>query len=61
MWLFIMGLLAAARQEGKRVLVMLWDTASEHKSRDLRVWIRAYNPAAKALGQPRLLTHLTQR
>lgn len=58
MWLFIIGLLAQARQEGKSVLVMIWDNASWHKSRDLRAWMRAYNRAAKAAGQPRLLTHL---
>ena len=58
MWLFIIGLLRVARQEGKSVLVMIWDNASWHKSRDLQGWIRAYNRAAKAVGQPRLLTHL---
>lgn len=58
MWLFIIGLLALARAEGKRVLVILWDNASWHKSRELRAWIRAYNRAAKAAGEPRLLTHL---
>ncbi|HLU11982.1 MAG TPA: hypothetical protein VK003_20065, partial [Oceanobacillus sp.] len=30
MWLFIIGLLAVARAEGKRVLVILWDNASWH-------------------------------
>ncbi len=58
MWLFIIGLLALARAEGKRVLAVIWDNASWHKSRDLRTWIRAYNQAVKALEQPRLLTHL---
>jgi transposase len=58
MWLFIIGLLAVARAEGKQVLVIIWDNATWHKSRDLRIWIRAYNRAAKAFGQPRLLTHL---
>lgn len=58
MWLFIIGLLAVARAEGKQVLVMIWDNASWHKSADLRAWIRTYNRAAKAAGEPRLLTHL---
>lgn len=58
MWLFIIGLLALARAQGKRVLVVIWDNASWHKSRDLRTWIRTYNQAAKAMEQPRLLTHL---
>jgi hypothetical protein len=58
MWWFIIGLLALARQEGKRVVLIIWDNASWHKSRDLRAWMRAYNRAAKAAGEPRLLTHL---
>ena len=57
-WLFIIGLLAVARQEHKRVVVIIWDNASWHKSADIRSWIRAYNRAAKAVGEPRLLTHL---
>ena len=57
-WLFIIGLLAVARQEGKRVLVIIWDNASWHKSTDIRAWLGAYNQAAKGSGEPRLLTHL---
>jgi hypothetical protein len=58
MWLFIIGLLGIARQEGKQVLVIIWDNASWHKSTDIRTWLRAYNRAAKAAGEPRLLSHL---
>ncbi len=58
MWMFIIGLLAVARAEGRRLLVIIWDNASWHKSKELRRWIRAYNRAAKAAGEPRLLTHL---
>lgn len=58
MWLFIIGLLALARAEGKRVLVIMWDHASWHKSKPIRAWVRAYNHLAKAAGEPRLLTHL---
>lgn len=54
-WLFIVGLLAEARKEGKKVLVVIWDNASWHKSADIRQWTRAYNRAAKATGEPRLL------
>ena len=36
MWLFIIGLLAVARAEGKQVLVIIWDNASWHKSAELR-------------------------
>ena len=57
-WLFIMGLLATARQENKQVVVIIWDNASWHKSKDIRCWIRDYNRRAKAEGEPRLLTHL---
>lgn len=56
-WRFVMGLLALARQENKRVLVVIWDNASWHKSKDIRHWIRAYNRAAKASGEPRLIVH----
>jgi hypothetical protein len=58
MWLFIIGLLAVARAEGKQVLVIIWDNASWHKSAAIRRWTRAYNRAAKVAGEPRLLTHL---
>ena len=56
-WLFVMGLLAVARQENKRVLVIIWDNASWHKSKDIRRWIRAYNHAAKRCDEPRLIVH----
>ena len=58
MWVFIMGILALARQAEIRVVVMIWDRATWHKSKRLRQWIRAYNHAAKQTGQPRLLTFL---
>jgi len=57
-WMLIVGLLAIARQENKRVVVLIWDNASWHKSKDIRRWIHDYNRQAKAVGQPRLLTHL---
>lgn len=58
MWLFIIGLLALARQAEIRVVVMIWDRATWHKSKRLRQWIRVYNRAAKQTEQPRLLTFL---
>jgi hypothetical protein len=58
MWLFIIALLALAREERMKVVVLLWDNASWHKSRRLKAWIRAYNCAAKISGEPRLLTWL---
>jgi transposase len=56
-WVFIIALLALARQEGKSVVVLIWDNASWHLSHRIRQWIRAYNRAAKAAGEPRLLVH----
>lgn len=57
MWGFIMALLEIARQEHKRVVVLIWDNAAWHISHRMRAWIRTYNRAAKAAGQPRLLIH----
>ena len=58
MWVFIVALLAIARQEGKKVVVLIWDNASWHKSQRIEQWIRDYNRRAKAEGDVRLLTHL---
>ncbi|MFC1879545.1 transposase [Chloroflexota bacterium] len=58
LWLFIIALLALARHEAKKVVVMLWDNASWHKSQRIRQWIRAYNQQAKRMGEPRLWTWL---
>jgi transposase len=56
MWLFIIGLLALARQEKIQVVVLFWDRATWHQRKRLRQWIRSYNQTAKQTGQPRLLT-----
>ena len=57
-WLFIMGLLRLARLENIKVVVMIWDNASWHKSKRLHQWLRAYIGEAKQVGEPRLLTCL---
>lgn len=57
-WTFVQALLDIARQEGKRVLVIIWDNAGWHLSKRLRQWIRQHNQAAKQTGDVRLLTHL---
>jgi transposase len=57
-WAFVQRLLDVARQEGKRVVVMIWDHASWHKSKRLKAWIRAHNRLAKREGDIRLLTFL---
>jgi len=61
MWLFIIALLALARTEMKKVVVLLWDNATWQQSKRLRQSIRAYNRAAKQSGEPRLLTWLLPR
>lgn len=51
-------LLAVARREKQRVLVIRWDRASWHKSKKVRRWICQHNQAAKQNGDVRLLTCL---
>ena len=46
------GRLAA---DGVRALVLIWDNASWHISREVRGWLRAHNRRAKAEGGCRLL------
>ena len=58
MWRFIVALLDTARQEGRQVVVLIWDNASWHKSQRIEQWVRDYNRRAKAAGDVRLLTHL---
>ena len=55
-WFFLKGLLLIAQREGKRVLVVIWDNATWHKSKFIRSRIHAYNRDAKRSAQPRLLT-----
>ena len=56
--LMLERLLEVARREGKRVLVIIWDRASWHKSKKLKRWIQKHNQAAKRNGDVRLLTCL---
>lgn len=56
--LMLERLLAVARRERKRVLVIIWDRATWHKSKKLKCWIRKHNQAAKRNGDVRLLTCL---
>lgn len=51
-------LLAVARRQKKRVLAIIWDRASWHKSKKLMGWIYQYNQKAKRNGDVRLLTCL---
>ena len=52
---FLLALLDIARREAKRVVVLIWDNASWHKSKSVGQWIRAYNQRAKREGDVRLL------
>jgi hypothetical protein len=38
------------RQRGKKALLLIWDNASWHKSREVRDWINAHNREVKASG-----------
>lgn len=42
--------------EQKRALVLIWDNASWHVSREVHTWIRAHNQRVKRHGGVRLLT-----
>jgi hypothetical protein len=57
-WTYLQGLLAVARQEGKRVVVVIWNHAGGHKCNRLRQWIRTYHQQAKQTGDVQLLTFL---
>jgi transposase len=37
--------------EGKRVLLLIWDNASWHSSREVRAWIRSHNQQIKRSGR----------
>lgn len=56
--LMLERLLAVARCEKKRVLAIIWDRASWHKSKKLKRWIRKHNQVAKQNGDVRILTCL---
>jgi hypothetical protein len=51
-------LVGVARTEKKRVLVIIWDQASWHKSWKVQAWIQDHNRQAKETGDVRILTFL---
>lgn len=55
---FLPQLLDIGRNEGKRVVIVVWDHASWHKSKCVRQWIRAHNQQAKLNGDVRLIVWL---
>lgn len=52
---FLHWLLTTLAQQGKKALLMLWDNASWHVSRQVKQWIKAHNRKVKAEGGCRLL------
>lgn len=56
--LFLKALLAIAAHKAKRVLVIIWDRASWHKSQQVKQWIRQHNRQVRQDGGVRLLTCL---
>jgi DDE superfamily endonuclease len=53
---FLGWLMPQMAAEHKRVLVLIWDNASWHSSREVRSWIRRHHHQAKPHGGGRLLT-----
>jgi hypothetical protein len=56
--LMLQQLLEVARRAEKRVLAIIWDRASWHKSKQVTRWIRNHNQVAKRERDVRLLTCL---
>jgi len=46
------------KKRRKRVLVVIWDKATWHKSEQVRAWVKDYNHNVKLKGGVRLLTWL---
>jgi DDE superfamily endonuclease len=53
---FLSWLVQRMGAERKRVLVLIWDNAPWHISREVRTWVRAHNQRVKWDGGVRLLT-----
>jgi hypothetical protein len=52
---FLAWLLARLAAEGKRALLMVWDNARWHTSKEVRAWIKAHHRKVKQEGGCRLL------
>jgi hypothetical protein len=55
---FLQALLEVAQQKSKRVLVIIWDRASWHASKQVKQWVRQHNRQVRQEGGIRLLTYL---
>ena len=56
--LFLNALLTFAAAKAKRMLVIIWDRASWHKSKQIKQWIWQHNRQVRQEGGVRLLTCL---
>ena len=56
--LFLQALLTVAEAKAKRVLVVIWDRASWHKSKKVKHWVHQHNRQIRQEGGVRLLTCL---
>ena len=56
--LCLKALLIVAEEKAKRVLVIIWDRASWHKSKQVKRWVRHHNHQVRQEGGVRLLTCL---
>ena len=52
---FLAWVLERLAQEGKRVLVLIWDNAKWHVSREVRAFLKAHNRTVKQTGGCRVL------
>ena len=52
---FLAWLLSRLAEEGKQALLMIWDNASWHISKEVRHWVKAHNQKVKREGGCRLL------
>lgn len=48
---FLQWCCAEAAARGKRALLLIWDNASWHISKEVRAWVRAHNRHVKASGE----------
>jgi len=54
---FVEYLLEVSQERGKKVLAVIWDNASWHKSQGVRQWVKKHNRQVEANGGVRLLLH----
>ena len=52
---FLSWLVKGLEEAGLRVLILFWDNASWHVSKEVKQWVRSYNHSAKKNGGLRLL------